>query len=298
MQGINHQVDKQDLFRLIRFFYNLRHNDTIIKTASFQTISALKIVGRFKASDEIAGLIDLRGVSSSILNSEERLKFSLIKESAERNRVEDLFWMAEDMEYNKGEVGFLINWSKANTADIFQLNIFRKMLNAYIELIQAENEIKCDLLILNSYEATGNRVYWNSGWFKEQTFLAFALDWYKSKNMPLTDFLTAKRKLFIRSYTNVEQVQEESNFKRQLYVYYVLSQNILKKNDNWRWSEGNNFGVYGDFRTARSIFNQKYIFQQYKQQWHENWNRVVWIQRELKLGPVKIQALLDWSLTF
>ncbi|SEO65125.1 Uncharacterized conserved protein, contains ParB-like and HNH nuclease domains [Mucilaginibacter gossypiicola] len=295
MKDIKYVPDEINLFRLIRFLYNLRHNDTIFKTAGLQTINAIKLTARFKTTDEIASISTWKGVSASILNTEEKLKLSLYKDNPERIRMEDQFWTAEDMKYNKGEIAFLINWSKGSTVGIFQLKLFTKMMASYVELIDAENEIRGDLVITKAFTATNARVIWTAGWFKDPDFLGFTLNWHKTKITSLNDFLIARRKEFIREYQVADDVKNEKTLRKQIYIYYIISKNILKKNDNWNWNNGHNFGVFEEHDGARSFFNKKNIFQQYNRQFHESYNRIIWIQRDLHLGTKKIEVLLNWS---
>ncbi|NHA05466.1 DUF262 domain-containing protein [Mucilaginibacter sp. HC2] len=287
------QPQPLNIFRLIRFFYNLRFNETIVKTSSFQTIQAIKIAGRLKAEDDSTSLLSRK--AESIVNSEERLKLTLIRESNERFQLEEQLWMAEDMDYHRGSIRFLIDWTITQSSGVFQFKIFKKLLASYKELILAENEIRGDLLPIKAFLNVPQRVTWNSAFFKEPEYLNFVLKWSKAKNISLSDYLIGLRKNFINNYNTVENVQNEASFKKQVYIYYILGQNILKKNDNWNWAAGKNFGIWERYPDCKSIFNNKNIFQQYKSQWKENARNIIWIQRSLNIGPRKIQVLLDWG---
>lgn len=89
-------IDSLKLFRIIRFLNNLKKDTTVFKTASMQTINALKLVSKLTVENDITDLLDSKGISATILNKEERIKLKIIKETNNRFKVEDLFWRAED----------------------------------------------------------------------------------------------------------------------------------------------------------------------------------------------------------
>jgi uncharacterized protein with ParB-like and HNH nuclease domain len=291
----NNDPDPATLFRLLRFFYNMRHNETITKTAGLQTINSLKLMGRLRHGDDLTVLLRFKSNAASILNTEERVKLSILSDHPQRQEVEDRFWFAEDMHYNRGQIGFLIDWSKTNNNGEFSIRIFGKMLASYVYIVSEESAIRGELLLTAAFDTYWDRVTWHHEFYKNEEFLGFVLAWHKSKQTALSDFLMIRRKNFIKRYQTVEDIKNELSPKKQLYIYYIINQNILAPNPHWNWGEGLNLGIYTNFGEARSIFQEKRIFQFFRSHFRENYDKVLWIQRDLRLGTQKIQKLLDWS---
>ena len=130
------RIEPITLFRLIRFFYNLRKDTTVFKTASMQTINALKLINKLNEKNDIVDILNVKGISSTILNKEEIIKLKLFKDNDNRFKYEDLFWRAEDNKQNEGSIIHLIEVTESSSKDNQQFNI-----NDFEEKIELKDEI-------------------------------------------------------------------------------------------------------------------------------------------------------------
>lgn len=291
----NEKPDVHTLFRLVRFLFNLRLNENISKNTSNSIISALKMVGNLKIDDDITIILD-KGTSKSILSNEEEKKLNLYKDNPERIKLEDQFWLAEDVERHNGEIGFLIDWSTTKSSGQFKLLSFTRLMEAYYVVHSNDNKLRGDLMITDAYDRKNDRVTLKDDFFKLAGYLQLVSDWQRVKDQSFEVFLKTRRKAFIKRYPSIEEIQEEKRYKEQLYIYFILSTHLMKR-PIWNFQAGPNFGVFSQFQDARSIFNQKYIYQHFHAKFQWNFNRVLLIQREVKIGPKKINDLLTWSQT-
>jgi uncharacterized protein with ParB-like and HNH nuclease domain len=138
------------LFRIIRYFYNLRKDTTVFKTASMQCINGLKLIGKLDSNSDITDILTIKGISSSLINTEEKLKLNILKTTTNRFKNEDLFWRAEDINQNKGEISHLINLTNSMNSENqleFNLVVFEDILKIFEELIEKRYYIFGDLII-------------------------------------------------------------------------------------------------------------------------------------------------------
>ncbi len=290
-------IDPLTLFRLIRFLYNLSKNDNISKSAGLQCINALKTIDLMEMDDDVIDLLNKKGISASILNTEEKVKLTILSESNTRFETEDWFWRAEEIDVNDGEISHLINLSKQINAhnNDFDLNIFKNVVRAYLTLLGDEDFIWGDLFNSNVYDDSNNRITWHWDYHRRGGFLAMTRQLYESVDKNIDSLLTKKRKAFIKNYDTVEDIISEQSIKKQLYIYYIIQKVLYKEVPAWYWDYGYNFGCFESYKGAKSIFNSGLIFQQYKTSWRENEDKIIWLQKNMKNGTKKIEELLTWS---
>ena len=242
-------------------------------------------------------------------------KLSLYKNATDdlkRNELEEAFWKAEDFKYCKGKIGHLLQmafhtndyllfkYSRSfdyNSIGEINLSNFKKIYSSYYELIKNEDEMWGHLLNTHVYIEESDRVTLQGNWYLENGFLKLVMDRKENINYDLNDFLIRNEKSFIKNYTNTEELKEETNPKNQIYIYYILHKRLLKK---WSWSKWN-FGIYeeDDYPEYTSLFNEKYIYQQYKWQWRYNVGYVendgIWIQNNFDDSRDYFEELINWA---
>jgi uncharacterized protein with ParB-like and HNH nuclease domain len=291
------RLDTHNLFRLIRFFNNTARDENVGKSAGPQAIQALILVKRLKVTDDLLHIYGYK--ARTIINNEEHLKLGLLKGSDVRTQLEDLFWMAEDMEYHRGSIAFLINWTLTETKGVFQFKIFKKMVLKYKQLIDNEDKIRGDLLITRCYQVENERAKWRIDFYKSSDFLQFAMGWYKVRTTILEEFLQDYEKIFLTQYANLDALKAESGLKKQIYIYYLLSKLIMpQRHHEWHWDNGRNFGKLSSWEIEdklRNFFTTENFVQQYKVSFVLNKRKIIWLQTSNGIGPKKFEKLLEWS---
>lgn len=291
-------IEPIKLFRLIRFFHNLRKDTTVFKTASMQTINALKLISKLNAGNDIIDILDLNGISTSILNKEERKKLQIIKDSNNRFRIEDLFWRAEDNRVNNGEILHLIENINAgsNNQNIFNIDDFEEQLIVFEEFIEKEHFIWGNLIDTDVYNETWDRITYVKQWHKSDGFLQLVFSKQMLDNMGLKDFLIAMQKSFIKGYDTIDDIVNETSFKKQIYIYYILQFNSLIKNAaKWEWHNGWNFGTFQNYPNHKSLFKDSFIYQLFDVQFRENESKILWVHKNISNKTVILENLLKWS---
>ncbi|MFV8356844.1 GmrSD restriction endonuclease domain-containing protein [Flavobacterium sp. XS1P32] len=291
-------IDPLKLFRLIRFFHNLRKDPNVFKSASIQTINALKLIKKLNADNDITDVLDFKGISSTILNNEERKKLQLIKVSNNRFRLEDLFWRAEDIKQNNGEILQLIELNNVNSNDqtLFNIDIFEKQLIVFEEFIEKEHFIWGNLINTDVYNETWDRITYDKQWHKSEGFLQLVLTKQMIDNIGLKDFLIIMQKSFIKNYDVIEDIENEKSFKKQIYIYYILQFNSLMKNaSKWEWHNGWNFGTFQNYPNHKSLFKDSFIYQLFDVQFRENESKILWGHKNISNKKVLLENLLKWS---
>lgn len=294
----NQKIDVLTLFRIIRYFYNLRRDTTVFKTANMQTINGLKLVSKLNLDDDITSILDKDNISTSLLNKEEKLKFEIFNKSTNRFKTEDLFWRAEEINQNKGEIKHIINFiskSLENENDDFDLIYFESFLKVFEEIIEKRYYIWGNLLGTNVYNEYNDRIANISEWHKNDDFLNFILSRHNQNIIGLEEFLIKNQKEFIKKYDSIEEIKAETSFKNQVYIYFIVHKNILKKETQSYWDNGLNFGAFTSYEGYKSMFDAKYIYQQFDKQFRENENKLLLIHKNCSNRNKIIEDLLNWS---
>lgn len=292
------RIEPIKLFRLIRFFYNLRKDTTVFKTASMQTINALKLINKLNAKNDITDLLDVKGISSTILNKEEIIKLKILKNSDNRFKYEDLFWRAEDNKQNEGSIIHLIEVTESRSKENQQFNIndFEEKLIIFEDFIEKEHYVWGNLIATDVYTESWDRINYINDWHKCKDFLELISTKQSMKEIGLKDFLIKMQKSFISQYESKDDLIKETSYKKQIFIYYILQFNSLLKNSpKWEWNNGWNFGVYDDFDDGKSIFESKYIYQFFDKQFRENESKLIWTHKNISNKNLIIEDLLNWS---
>ncbi|HHX70081.1 MAG TPA: DUF262 domain-containing protein [Gallicola sp.] len=305
------------LNRFTRFFSNITNDSDIAKNPDTYIVESIQLTKQFidDGFTDVVDLISFKEKYPRILSSEEICKLSLYKNTSDdvkRRELEETFWLAEDFKYCKGKIGHLIQmashtndylsfkYSRSfdyNTIRTIDLNNFKEVYFAYSELIKNEDAMWGHLLNTPVYFEESDRVTLQGIWYLENGFLKFVLDRKENNKLNLNDFLINNEKSVIKNYTNTHELKEEANPRKQLFIYYILHKRILEK---WSWSKWN-FGIYegDDYPEYTSLFNEKYIYQQYKWQWRYNVGYVendgIWIQNNFDDSRDYFEELINWA---
>lgn len=290
------KIDNEYLFRIIRFFFNLSKDPNIGKSPGVQVINAIKTISRIKILNDIAEIAKLKDVPVTLLSNEEKLKFELIRTSEDRYRTEDLFWKAEDIKVNNGQIMHLLDLTKSRSPkNSFDLLTFEKILQSFQELVDKEYAIWGNLLPTDIYKDKYDRVYRTDGWHKSVDFMTFVNERSQKLTESITDFFKFKKKAFVKKYVTNAELISESSFKKQMYLYFIIQTEIINNAPAWSWDNGRNFGAWANYSPYNSLFNNGIIFQQYNMVFKENESKLLWIHNKKNQKKDILMQLIEWS---
>lgn len=314
---IKQKKPKHQLNRFIRFFSNITKDSDISKNPDTYIIESIELCKKVLKNNfvDVSDLIAFSKEFPKILTSEEEYKLSSYKNInnvTKRKEYEESFWEAEDFLNNNGKIGHLIqmtiydgdinNFSFNKVFNYqcilsFNINKFKQIYLYYIELINQVTEVWGDLIDTEMYIQAGDRIYENANWHLNNAFLKMVLYRYKASTESLESFSISNEKKFLLSYKDKEEVENEMNPKRQLYIYYILHKRLLNR---WKWDKWN-FGKYdgSNYPSVKSIFNHKFVYQFYDSQWRYNVGYEpgtgIWLQDHLDKKRDYISELLTWA---
>ncbi len=289
------KIDSHNLFRLTRIVYSLSKDETIGKAVRNQIANVLKLADSLSIDEDVTLLLTKKGISRTILNYEVRQKLELIKNYDDRLAIENLFWFAEDLRYNDGEIYHLLELTNKLSPDLenFNLELFGKIVDIFEEFIKHEDLCWGNLINTDAYNDNWDRIEYDYSWYKKDGLKKFITKRVDSK-MTIGEFCIKEQKEFIKNYSSLVEIQEEESSKNQLYIYYILmSNNILNSKINWNWDDGDNFGKFENFDGYKSFFNNSKIFQHYKNAFRENENKIIKIQQSKY--KTRLGKLLEWA---
>lgn len=176
IDDIESNQDKQrNVKRIYEFFKNLIRIDNVSKAVNILVADAIKIIDLLNNGDLVSLLdasVDTSAISRQILTDEEKKKLEIIKNSADRNVVEEAFWSAQRHKIWSGEILPMIEWATDN--DGFKINQFNKYRNKFTEIFEG----KCDSNIDNVRRALLTRDLKNyPRVFRGYTNYSFGWDW-------------------------------------------------------------------------------------------------------------------------
>lgn len=288
------------VFRVLRFFYNLKDNPTISKGSAEQLVPALKIILHLmKNNDDIIDVLNLTDEFRSILTNEELLKLDIYK-NGNRANWEDILWYAESIPSNKGRIYQILN--KAKNRDILKsedFSKFQKLVFSYEHVIKNEHNIWGNLLTTDVYTFSYDRVTHDSYWFRKNGIMNLSEKIYDTNVDNLNSIIIEEQKSFLRTFNSFDEIYNEIDPKKQLYILYLV-QSIVLKNWNWQGSNYWNFGIDGNFNgTWKSLFLNGNVYQFFNQKYTWNFDKIGAITAQTIKDPVKqkdlINTLLSWS---
>lgn len=170
--------DKQrNAKRIYEFFKNLIRIDNVSKAVNTLVGDTIKIIDLILAKngdlvDLIDPSVDVSGISKQILTDEEKRKLEILKNSADRNDIEEAFWEAQKHKIWSGEILPMIEWATDDKG--FSLIKFKAYKDKFAEVFAGEcnaniDETRRALLTrgLNNYPRI----------FKGYTNISFGWEW-------------------------------------------------------------------------------------------------------------------------
>lgn len=112
----------RDIKRVNFFFQNLALISNVTKAISEALPEAIRVVKELPNKD-ICSLLDINGVSHTILSEEVKLKLEIYRGAQNRDEVEDAFWKEEDSKLWGGEILPMLKW--AIDDGVFDYNSFK-----------------------------------------------------------------------------------------------------------------------------------------------------------------------------
>ncbi|CAN5419257.1 DUF262 domain-containing protein [soil metagenome] len=295
------KIGVQNLFRLIRYLFNVRKITTVTKTIDQQIINAFTLVKAIDESGDIVSILNKDKISTTLLSKEEVTKLTNFKNSQERTKLEEQYWKAEDF-FSDWDSGILhiIKLSESIANNLGCVNdslLFEGLMDSFKE-ISSNYEISWgDFLITNLYRISNGRVLEGWNWYEHDSFLQLVEENFINDDLILYQLLENKRKAFVQSYASKEEMVKEEDWKRQLYLYYIIS---ISKN-KWQWDGKFNFGVYeyDEVDYAMSLFDSGHVYERYSSQWRFNVGyqekNGLWLQDHRKKKHDYFQELIDWA---
>lgn len=286
-------IDDNELYRVVRYFYNLIQIDSVNKSPNVASINAVKTITELvKDSTDIADIIALKKVSKTLLSEEERFKFNLYKSYPDRCMIEQEFWDAEDHKLNSGRIGHLIQASfetKGSIENFIYENDFKKVKELNFNLLEFIS-VKNKFFTLNSdktLKTISNKLWgyliptsyykiFDYGTYRiikcdpkdndvliSKEFLKMVLD--INLNESREKFFVKKAQDIFAGYSSLNKIVDEDDLKVQLFTYFIL----LYDKKSWDWNKGKNFGCYDKTNVLdfHSLFKTKIHFQHYDQKW-------------------------------
>lgn len=101
--------------RIYEFFKNLIRIENVQKTVNTLFVDAIQIVEYISDNGDIINILDCKEkISSQLLTKEEIQKLSILKESSNREDIEESFWNAQEHPIWSGEIFPIIKWASSN----------------------------------------------------------------------------------------------------------------------------------------------------------------------------------------
>lgn len=248
-------INNQNLFRVVRYFYNIENLANISKAANIACINAINLIkNMLEISDDILSILDVPKPSKTLITAEETFKLSQFKNpptNFSRTEVESLFWNLEDHRFNRGEINHL--YRLAITEEVFDASLFKAISKTFFELFPMheieenpnKNKIQSLLFLYGSYWFKDTPRYYENNacgiWYynvRTEEFLKFLVEFHNS-NSDLDSFVENKKKAFLNGMT-VEAIKEITEIHHQLFTYSILF-DYLNLNI---WDEGDYISYY------------------------------------------------------
>lgn len=265
------KINDLAFFRVFKFITNLSIDTTIGKSIRDQIFNIVQHICMLNINEDITELLNKNNLSRTIINEEQKEKLLIYKNSTSEDRlnIEDSFWFCETLRYTRGEILHFIKLSQ-KLDNIFNIEIFNEILNAYILFLKYENLLWGELIPTNVYYVDRDKVIYRYSFSRNNDFLQFIKELRGIKDV--NSFIKEKQKSwFLDKYKTEEDLKNESNKKNQIYLIYILKYNKLLDLSGWDWFDDRyNFGCWESYNNCESFFVNKNIFQMIKTNFAEN----------------------------
>ena len=177
ISSIESDTNKQrNAKRIYEFFKNLIRIDNVSKAVNTLVGDTIKIIDLIKNGDLvdlINSKVDVSNISKQILTAEEKEKLKILRDSTDRENVEEAFWKAQEHKIWSGEILPMIEWATDENGN-FDLDKFNDYADKFATVFAGE----CDANIDDTRKALLTREL--TGYpriFKGHTNYCFGWDW-------------------------------------------------------------------------------------------------------------------------
>lgn len=165
-------VTQRNARRIYEFFKNLSRINNVSSTARTLVYDSLQIIDRLDSSGDIISLLNGNNsdISKQLLSEEEIHKLEILRDSANREEVEELFWRMQELSIWTGEIWPAIKWAEIDNHFSYQLfrdyvAIIEKIFNGkpkHEPLIRLMR--RCLIACIKDYKPLERNSYHTFGW--------------------------------------------------------------------------------------------------------------------------------------
>lgn len=309
--------DTNEILRFARFFYNVSRKENITKDISANLILSIKLISEYLSNNQGSiDVCDLRSHSKGrtvILDGEEVIKLSIYashQHSSERNRIEKLFWEAEDHEIFNGEISFLLKphyQPETNQLNLIEFENYFRSFKILFPISNGKNDAQITraLLFIGQTWIKDSPYYYNNwhcqNWNKlvksqNGKYLQILIEEFINKDISFLDkFVQQKIKEFFleKKISSVADLRNIETFFEQIKVLTSIDYYNNKRlwQDSSKYIAENNADLgFSDtpfFSKNRALFNvDRYV----RQGTH---GRILNLMREELTNEIELQALIN-----
>ncbi|MFV0226264.1 DUF262 domain-containing protein [Empedobacter falsenii] len=291
------EIRQISLFRIFKFITNLLEDITITKSIRDQIINIVEHIKLLDLDEDITSLLKKEKTSKTILNEEQVCKLNLYLENTnERIQYEDSFWYAETLQYIKGNLLHIIEYLH-NKNNIFNISLFDKYIVSFKYFLLNENNLWGELIPTDVYYYDGEKIMYSWLFYKKGGFLNLINDLMVDNNLSIKEFKDKREKgWFTNNYSNFQTLENESDKKNQLYIIYILKTHQFFKLAKWDWSDDRfNFGVWPDYPSCNTVFNNGFIYQMIKSNFVDNRSFIFDFHYKKLTSENVFDKLVEWA---
>lgn len=233
------EIDNDNLYRLVRYFYNISRTDNVSKAVRETITSGIELVNKLvnHPNIDITSITDL-SISKTILSSEENNKLKCYKleiDNSRRRKIENAFWHCEDFELSDASIEFVLSCVMEDTDNIKEgindadLELFVQYNSQFQNIFKnRDDKLRRAILTFDDYtiwdgstpSLGGNR--FSFGYIKEQWLKILA----NKQKVPIKELLNH----FVSNNIDVENIDVE--IQNLIFAY---NKSIEDKSIGYSW---------------------------------------------------------------
>ena len=263
---VSENYEKTNIHSICRFFFNISRNSEAFT-------ESIKLISNLTSNYDITQLLQYEEKFRNILTDETAFKLKLFKnppENISRNDIENMFWEAEDHEFNSGKINHLIKVSEDNS-NVFNFDKFSKYFSIFKNILPKEKQkIKSFLFYYGIYGKEDwlyehKRISCNDWKYNVRSFefLSFLKDFAHSDNN-IDDFIKNIQQKFITEFENNDK---KLKLHEQLFLLTIIA------GDETIWYWGRDKRIVAANYNDSSIFSYDYYCIRDKLMW-EKYNTI------------------------
>lgn len=249
--------DDRNVLRVKRFFKNMAGNSKVSGAIAQMLPQAIKIIKELPSAD-IADMLRMEGISETLLTAEERLKFTIYKNTTNRNDVEDALWQEEEHKVWNGEIIPILEWSGGVDLDFVLYKKYSTLFSTlfYGEMDQPELDVVRRALLTRELGEYPKRISSN---------INYTFCWHYSEWKTLIYENSDKFKSFFDELLDKEDIYQilnemiENNPEGKDYDEFVKIPKLLKYcgQKNIQWIDGKGWILINKERRSGAHANLK-----------------------------------------